>query len=79
MSSTHTPSTLAPPKPHGHVAPSLPPAGTSQSAFVDKIDPFKKAGLKTRQKKLQGSSRYRTEHDSELVALPLLKGKQFIY
>uniref|UniRef100_A0A915L4A7 Serine/threonine protein phosphatase 2A regulatory subunit n=1 Tax=Romanomermis culicivorax TaxID=13658 RepID=A0A915L4A7_ROMCU len=55
-----------------HVMPSMPPAGSSQAAFVDKIDPFKKSSVKRRQK-LQGSSRYRTEAESELTPLPLLK------
>ena len=43
------------------------------SKFVDKIDPFHKAALK-RQKKNDGSSRYRNKDGGELQALPLLKG-----
>ncbi len=43
--------------------------------FVDRIDPFAKRSLKKKQKKSQGSSRYRTGGDVELQALPLLKGK----
>lgn len=43
-------------------------------AFVDKIDPFKKGSLKRKQKKSQGSSRYRINNDVELQSLPLLKG-----
>ena len=45
--------------------------------FVDRIDPFAKRSLKKKQKKSQGSSRYRTGGDVELQALPLLKGKNF--
>ena len=42
---------------------------------MDKIDPFaKRTSLKKKQKKSQGSSRYRTGGDVELTALPLLKG-----
>lgn len=43
-------------------------------AFVDKIDPFKKNSLKRKQKKSQGSSRYRLTSDVDLQPLPLLKG-----
>lgn len=43
-------------------------------AFVDKIDPFKKGSLKRKQKKSQGSSRYRISSEVELQSLPLLKG-----
>ncbi|XP_054154152.1 serine/threonine-protein phosphatase 2A 56 kDa regulatory subunit epsilon isoform-like [Oppia nitens] len=42
-------------------------------AFVDKIDPFKKGSLKRKQKKSQGSSRYRLTSEVELQPLPLLK------
>ncbi|KAI2796008.1 hypothetical protein RDWZM_006989 [Blomia tropicalis] len=42
-------------------------------AFVDKIDPFKKGSLKRKQKKSQGSSRYRISSEVELQSLPLLK------
>lgn len=48
---------------------SLPVSAT----FVDKIDPFKKGSLRRKQKKSQGSSRYRSTNDVELQALPLLK------
>lgn len=51
-------------------------SGGSSSTFVDKIDPFAKRSLKKKQKKSQGSSRYRTGGDVELQALPLLKGKK---
>jgi serine/threonine-protein phosphatase 2A regulatory subunit B' len=44
------------------------------TAFVDKIDPFKKGSLKRKQKKSQGSSRYRLTSEVELQPLPLLKG-----
>jgi len=44
------------------------------AAFVDKIDPFKKGSLKRKQKKSQGSSRYRLSSEAELQPLPLLKG-----
>ena len=44
------------------------------SGFVDKIDPFKKGSLKRKQKKSQGSSRYRLTSEVELQQLPLLKG-----
>ena len=46
----------------------------SSGTFVDRIDPFAKRSLKKKQKKSQGSSRYRTGGDVELTALPLLKG-----
>lgn len=42
-------------------------------AFVDKIDPFKKGSLKRKQKRSQGSSRYRITSEIELQPLPLLK------
>lgn len=44
---------------------------------VDKIDPFHtKASIKGRkQKRSQGSSHYRTKGQTELQALPQLKGK----
>ncbi|TRY78606.1 hypothetical protein TCAL_06456 [Tigriopus californicus] len=48
------------------------PGGTSNT-FVDRIDPFAKRSLKKKQKKSQGSSRYRTGGDVELQPLPLLK------
>lgn len=48
----------------------------SSGTFVDRIDPFAKRSLKKKQKKSQGSSRYRTGGDVELTALPLLKGKK---
>jgi len=49
-------------------------AAPSNAAFVDKIDPYKKGSLKRKQKKSQGSSRYRLTSDVELQQLPLLKG-----
>lgn len=45
------------------------------AGFVDKIDPYKKGSLKRKQKKSQGSSRYRLSSDVELQQLALLKGK----
>jgi len=46
----------------------------STGTFVDRIDPFaKRQSLKKKQKKSQGSSRYRTGGDVELTALPLIK------
>ena len=48
------------------------------TAFVDKIDPFKKGSLKRKQKKSQGSSRYRLTSEVDLQPLPLLKGMQSI-
>lgn len=45
----------------------------SSATFVDKIDPFKKGSVKRKQKKSQGSSRYRSTNDVELQPLPLLK------
>jgi serine/threonine-protein phosphatase 2A regulatory subunit B' len=48
---------------------------STTAAFVDRIDPFAKRSLKKKQKKSQGSSRYRNSGDVELQALPLLKGK----
>lgn len=50
-------------------------AAPANAAFVDKIDPYKKGSLKRKQKKSQGSSRYRLTSDVELQQLPLLKGK----
>lgn len=44
------------------------------TGFVDKIDPFKKGSLKRKQKKSQGSSRYRLTSEVELQQLPQLKG-----
>jgi len=41
--------------------------------FVDKIDPYHKAALK-KQKKSDGSSRYRNKDVVELQSLPLIKG-----
>jgi len=41
--------------------------------FVDKIDPYHKAALK-KQKKSDGSSRYRNKDVVELQTLPLIKG-----
>lgn len=59
-----------------HVSPPANTPSASANAFVDKIDPFnKKASLKRKQKKLQGSSRYRTESESELQQLSNLKGE----
>lgn len=46
---------------------------SNSGTFVDRIDPFAKRSLKKKQKKSQGSSRYRTGGDVELTALPLLK------
>ncbi|KAF7491762.1 Serine/threonine-protein phosphatase 2A 56 kDa regulatory subunit alpha isoform [Sarcoptes scabiei] len=46
---------------------------TSLAPFVDKIDPFKKGSLKRKQKRSQGSSRYRTTSEIDLQPLPLLK------
>lgn len=54
---------------------SHPGANLTATAFVDKIDPFKKGSLKRKPKKSQGSSRYRSTNDVELQALPLLKGE----
>jgi hypothetical protein len=50
--------------------------GAAGGNFVDRIDPFAKRSMKKKQKKSQGSSRYRTGGDVELQALPLLKGEQ---
>jgi hypothetical protein len=47
---------------------------SSSGTFVDRIDPFAKRSLKKKQKKSQGSSRFRNQGDVELTALPLLKG-----
>lgn len=65
-----------------HAQAGLPPAtghGTqfkppNTSAFVDLLDPFKKAPLKQNKKKSQGSSRYRLNTDLEFQPLPQLKG-----
>ena len=49
---------------------------SSGGTIVDRIDPFaKRQSLKKKQKKSQGSSRYRTGGDVELTQLPLLNGK----
>ena len=45
---------------------------------VDRIDPFAKRSLKKKQKKSQGSSRYRTGGDVEITQLALLKGKKIV-
>ena len=58
----------------GHGTSFKPP---STSAFVDLLDPFKKAPLKQNKKKSQGSSRYRLNVDLEFQQLPLLKGQCF--
>ncbi|KRX86714.1 Serine/threonine-protein phosphatase 2A 56 kDa regulatory subunit alpha isoform [Trichinella pseudospiralis] len=45
------------------------------SPTSDKVDPFVRRGsLKRKQKKLQGSSRYKMNGENELEQLPLLKG-----
>lgn len=44
------------------------------AAFKDKIDPFMKGSLRRKQRKSQGSSRYRLTSEVELQQLPLLKG-----
>ncbi len=46
----------------------------SSNAFVDKIDPFAKRSLKKKQKKAQGSSRYRAIQETDLQPLPMIKG-----
>jgi len=46
--------------------------------FVDKIDPYHKAALK-KQKKSDGSSRYRNKDVVELQSLPLIKGLLYVY
>jgi len=46
--------------------------------FVDKIDPYHKAALK-KQKKSDGSSRYRNKDVVELQMLPLIKGCSVFY
>ena len=50
-------------------------SGGGVGTLVDRIDPFAKRSLKKKQKKSQGSSRYRTGGDVELTTLPLLKGR----
>ena len=55
-----------------------PKSKMSSGTFVDRIDPFAKRSLKKKQKKSQGSSRYRTGGDVELTALPLLKGDKIL-
>ena len=47
--------------------------GNMTSKFVDKIDPYHKAALK-KQRKSEGSSRYRNKDVVELQPLPLVKG-----
>lgn len=54
----------------GHGTSFKPP---SSSAFVDLLDPFKKAPLKQK-KKSQGSSRYRINTEQEFQQLPSFKG-----
>ncbi|CAG0912222.1 unnamed protein product [Notodromas monacha] len=46
---------------------------SSSSTFVDKIDPFAKRSLKKKQKKAQGSSRYRAVQETDLQPLPMMK------
>jgi len=46
---------------------------SSSTTFVDRIDPFAKRSLKKKQKRSQGSSRYKSGGEVELTALPLLK------
>jgi len=46
---------------------------STAGTLVDRIDPFGKRSLKKKQKRSQGSSRYKTGGDVELTALPLLK------
>ena len=48
----------------------------ASGTFVDRIDPFAKRSMKKKQKRSQGSSRYRGGQEVELQALPLLKGKE---
>ncbi|RWS08391.1 serine/threonine-protein phosphatase 2A 56 kDa regulatory subunit epsilon-like isoform [Dinothrombium tinctorium] len=72
MSAASGSSTPATPSTSGsHHAPGS--GATLHAGFVDKIDPFKKGSLKRKQKKSQGSSRYRISSDVELQQLPLLK------
>lgn len=49
------------------------PRESPSGGFVDKIDPYKKGSLRRKQKKSQGSSRYRLTSEVELQQLPLLK------
>ncbi|KAI1282021.1 Serine/threonine-protein phosphatase 2A 56 kDa regulatory subunit alpha isoform [Halotydeus destructor] len=63
-------STLHPPGSHSTPNTLTPPTNTG---FVDKIDPYKKGSLKRKQKRSQGSSRYRLTSEVELQQLPLLK------
>jgi hypothetical protein len=58
----------------GHGTSFKPP---SSSAFVDLLDPFKKAPLKQK-KKSQGSSRYRLNTEQEFQQLPLFKGNDHL-
>lgn len=44
--------------------------------FVDKIDPFHLTNLK-KQRKNEGSSRFRAKEGTELKPLPLLKGMYY--
>ncbi|CAG0891856.1 unnamed protein product [Darwinula stevensoni] len=46
---------------------------SASPTFVDKIDPFAKRSMKKKQKRSQGSSRYRTGQEVELQPLPLIK------
>ncbi|CDW53420.1 serine:threonine protein phosphatase 2A 56 kDa [Trichuris trichiura] len=49
-------------------------SGAGLNTAADKIDPFvRRASLKRKHKKLQGSSRYKVNSESELEPLPLLK------
>lgn len=65
-------STLHPPGSTGSSSPNTLQAPST--GFVDKIDPYKKGSLRRKQKKSQGSSRYRLTSDVELQQLPNLKG-----
>ena len=46
---------------------------SASGTIVDLLDPFGKRSLKKKQKRSQGSYRYKTGGDFELTALPLLR------
>jgi len=47
----------------------------SGNTIVDRIDPFAKRSMKKKNKKSQGSSRYRNSQDMDMQPLALLKGE----
>ncbi|KFD58915.1 hypothetical protein M514_00078 [Trichuris suis] len=71
---SETDATLVPSVSGNQLIASTMTSGAGLNTAVDKIDPFvRRASLKRKHKKLQGSSRYKVNSESELEPLPLLK------